>query len=150
MGSKRKKRVTTPYSTKRTKMPYIMKEEAAIYIDVDDTLVVYGKNYKTYIKGTIKVKDPLDNKLMYLTPHDAHIRLAKRYKKRKFGIVVWSGNGSSWAWEVLKKLKLHNMVNAVLPKPIRYIDDMPITEWAGGRIYIPFGEGAKCESTDEK
>lgn len=118
----------------------INKHERPIMIDVDETLVLHA-TYK--YDGTIAkvekvaVDDPLDSsKKIWLTPHAAMIRLLREEHARGGQIWVWSRGGTQWAVNVIKALKLEDLVYEVMTKPMVYFDDKPVEEWLQHRVYI--------------
>lgn len=104
-----------------------VENENIVAFDVDDTLVMHGKDgIEIDMYGrTIKVRI-----------HQEHINLLKNYRQRGFFIIVWSGNGFKWAETVVNALGLINDVNLIMTKPSRYIDDKDSSEWLGGRIFL--------------
>jgi hypothetical protein len=52
-------------------------------------------------------------------------------------VFVWSGNGFQWAENVIRALGFKDTDDIlIMSKFSGYIDDLPISEWAGNRIYI--------------
>lgn len=123
----------------------VMATDQVVTIDVDDTLVLWPENQKTFpynqshtqpYEGAVAFNDPYDNSINYLTPHQKHIDLIKKYKGRGFTVIVWSAGGYKWAASVVKTLGLESFVDIVLTKPSRYVDDLPCEKWMGNRVYI--------------
>lgn len=71
---------------------------------------------------------------IYLTPHNKHIELVKRYKKRGYHVIVWSNNGFAWAKEAVEKLGLTESVDLIMSKPLKRIDDKEND--IGVRLYL--------------
>ena len=91
-----------------------------VYFDVDDTLVIWGKN------------DP-DNSMTFichgcvesLVPNTEIIMELKKAKKEGSTVVVWSQGGADWVEEVVITLKLEQYVDLIISKPDAYFDDLP-------------------------
>ncbi len=66
---------------------------------------------------------------VYAKPLIGQINFMKSLKARGYGIVVWSANGAPWADEVVKKLELSKLVEAIVTKPSFCVDDKPPSEW---------------------
>lgn len=114
----------------------VIKNESTIFVDCDDTLIMWGKKYNKPHKGAIEIRDPYDDSLNYLKPHMKHINLLKKYKGRGNSIVCWSAGGFKWAEAVIKALKLESYVDLIVTKPIKYIDDLPAKKILGTRLYF--------------
>jgi hypothetical protein len=123
----------------------INKHERTIFVDVDETLILhrtylYGRRpgeYVAYPVSKIAVDDPLDpSKQIWVTPHAAMIRLLKEEHSRGGQIWIWSRGGTQWAVNVIKALKLEDLVYEVMTKPMVYFDDKPVEEWLQHRVYI--------------
>lgn len=118
----------------------IVGHESTVFIDVDDTLVMWGKKAK---KGQrlVAVTNPHSGEQHYLMPHKGHIKVLKDRKARGSFIVVWSSGGYKWSESVIKALKLESYVDLVMTKPHMYIDDKTAKHIMGEHLYIPFGDG---------
>lgn len=114
--------------------------ESTIFVDCDDTLVMWGIKAKKGQK-LIAITNPHDGTQDYLAPHKGHIKILKDRKARGSHIVVWSAGGFAWAAAVVKALGLESYVDQVMTKPHAYIDDKYAAEFMGERIYLPFGSG---------
>lgn len=70
--------------------------------------------------------------------HQAHVDMLKAFKLKGHNIIVWSQGGAEWAGEVVEALGLAPYVDAVMPKPDWYVDDLDINKWVnpGQRIYL--------------
>ena len=75
--------------------------DGAIYIDVDDTLIIDD------------------------SPNLPLIDLMKRWKSEKRPIIVWTSNfqGVNWAIDKVKLLGIEDLVDICLPKPNMIVDD---------------------------
>ena len=114
----------------------IVDNESTIFIDIDDTLVMWGKK-----ENQIEVIEPLYGEPTYVTPHKGHIKILKDRKARGSRIVLWSAGGYRWAAAVIKALNLEQYVDFVMTKPHAYLDDKQPDEFMGERIYLPYGGG---------
>ena len=114
----------------------IVDNESVIFCDVDDTLIMWGKE-----KDRIEVIEPLYGEPTLVTPHKGHIKILKDRKARGSKIIVWSSGGYRWAAAVVKALNLEEYVDFVMTNPIAYIDDKEPYDIMGQRIYLPFDEG---------
>lgn len=114
-----------------------LNQESIVLVDVDQTLVVWNKGYKKPGKNKIKFIDPYTKDILYLTPHNVHIRLIKQYKGRGFGIIVASMAGVRWCESVVKTLKLEKYVDLIMSKPTRHVDDKDDKkDIIGSRVYL--------------
>lgn len=83
--------------------PIIIDSDKVVFVDVDDTLVMWnGANYK---------------------PHQKHIDYVKASKKRGHRIVVWSAGGWEWASTIVESLGLTDYVDLIMSKPAWFLDD---------------------------
>lgn len=118
------------------KKPFYLDYEIVIPFDVDDTLVMWEDDQNSKNPLYKKFKCPQGIGYYYLKPHQKHIDLMKKYKRRGFGIKVWSHGGMKWAKEVIRVLELEAYVDIVETKPDRYVDDLLCKEFMGQRVYI--------------
>lgn len=112
----------------------VIKSEMNIYVDVDDTLVIWGKPAPD--ERVIAIKDPYDGTEHYLRPHAGHIKVLKDRKARGAVVHVWSASGYKWAEAVVCALGLQEYVDYVQSKPVLYIDDLEAHEILGERLYL--------------
>ncbi len=112
----------------------VINNEQLIMIDVDDTLVMWGKVKKG--KKAIAITSPYDGTQEILRPHKGHIKILKDRKARGACIVVWSHGGYRWAEAVVKALKLESYVDYCASKPFMYIDDTEAENILGERLYL--------------
>lgn len=110
--------------------------ETIVPFDCDETLVLWEHDRDENNPEYKKFKCPYGQGYYYLKPHQKHIDLLKKYYYRGFGVIVWSHGGAAWAKEVVKILELEKYVHLTMGKMDRYVDDLPIKEWAGQRVYI--------------
>ena len=110
----------------------ITNKDMVVAFDVDDTLIM----------------DPLDdgNDVFFIDPYDSlqtrrsvhhrHVKLLKDHHAKGYFVIIWSANGAIWAERVAEALGLTKYAHAILAKPLKIIDDLPVTEWMGPRIYL--------------
>jgi predicted phosphatase len=116
--------------------------ESTVFIDVDETLVMWDVEAKEYdTRRILEIKSPYDGVSHVLYVHTGHIKILKDRKARGSFIVVWSAGGFAWAEAVVKALKLEKYVDLCMTKPHAYIDDKEAKDIMGERIYIPYGSG---------
>lgn len=118
----------------------VIDKESTIFIDVDQTLIMWGIKAKKGDK-LIAITNPHSGEQNYLAPHPGHIKVLKDRKARGSYVVVWSASGYAWAEAVVKALELEDYVHLVMTKPHMYIDDKKAKDIMGERLYIPFGDG---------
>lgn len=120
----------------------VMEVESTIWIDVDDTLVMWGKIPKG--SKVVHVTCPYTGEQFILRKHLGHIKILKDRHVRGSLIVVWSAAGYKWAAAVIKALGLSAYVDLVVSKPHAYIDDKKAKDFMGERIYLsvdgPYGK----------
>lgn len=128
----------------------VIENERIIASDVDDTLVLWSDNCYQPHDGAIRFVDPYDNSVVYLTPHQRHIDLLKKWKGRGYFIEVWSAAGVKWAETVVRTLKLQDTVDLVSTKREKYLDDLLAHEVLGMRVYLdPKSTNKVIEFTEE-
>ena len=111
-------------------------DKPTAFFDVDDTLVMWWSDWSKIrnpqrIKSKekcIELKDPRDNKSIFLKVHWDHVQQIKEHKLRGHNTVVWSAGGSDWAEEVVNKLELNDYVDIVISKPHWWYDDLNAEE----------------------
>lgn len=118
----------------------VLKNEKHACFDVDDTLVMWGDKDYTPDPTKIAFKCPHTESTYYLKPNKSHINFLKVQKSRGFDITVWSQGGWEWAETVIKTLELENYVDTVQTKPLKYVDDLPASEWMD-RVYFGDNDG---------
>lgn len=114
----------------------VIDSDFIVMVDVDDTLVKWSSSYNIPHDKAIQITDQTNNSIVYVTPHEKHINLLKKYKDMNYKVFVWSGGGYRWAKSVIETLQLQNHVDFIMTKPIKYIDDLDCNEWMGSRIYL--------------
>lgn len=112
-----------------------LKTEKLIFIDVDDTLIMWSWPEEANEK-TIKYKDPYSNKRFEVLPNRPNITLLKEKAFRGFTIIVWSAGGYAHAEAVVEALGLASYVAFIMSKPTAYVDDKDVSEWFPRRIYL--------------
>ncbi len=124
----------------------IIDSEHVVMVDVDDTLVLWGKDHRIPLAATCDNNfndhrklfvDPYTGDNLYLTPHNVHIRLLRQYKGRGFTIVVWSMAGVRWSESVVKTLGIEDIVDYCMSKPSKHLDDKSeVDSIIGSRVYL--------------
>ncbi len=118
----------------------IIANESTVFIDVDDTLVMWGVGAKAFdLRPIVKINSPYDGSTNVLYPNLGNIKILKDRKARGSFIVVWSAGGYAWAEAVIKALQLEQYVDLIMTKPHAYVDDKEAKDIMGERIYIPYG-----------
>jgi FMN phosphatase YigB (HAD superfamily) len=114
----------------------VLQNKNSIFFDCDDTLVMWDNKHKNFDESNcVVVTDPIIGFCEALVPHDEHIRILKEYKRDGKTIVVWSAGGWEWAKAVVEALWLEDFVDAVMEKPMAYVDDLNCVQFMGTRIY---------------
>ncbi len=121
----------------------VFPESNSVWIDVDDTLVLWAPTQEQKDKFGIDITCPgsmvwdrdgseigfAPDWTEKLVPHKVHIEQIKRHKMRGQLVVVWSQGGANWAHAVVKALKLEQFVDLVIGKPTWIIDDKDPSFW---------------------
>lgn len=114
----------------------IVKNNNTTMFDVDDTLLMWPKDYSK--PGPGRIEFIYGGEKVYLIPHSYHIIFLKHCFNRGDHTVIWSANGWAWALQAAEKLGLSNHYSQIMTKPIRHVDDKTsISSIAGSHIYIP-------------
>lgn len=115
----------------------VLAENNITACDVDNTLVIWPKNYHQPKPGTIEFD--YGGQKIHLYPHIPHIIFLKHCFLRGDFVEVWSQNGFAWAEQVVKKLDLQNHVDLVRSKPTRHIDDkVDLSDIVGNRVFMKY------------
>jgi hypothetical protein len=115
----------------------VLKNENVFPVDVDQTLVLWGKNVSNLApEDLVQVRNPYTGKMHTLQRHIPNIQILICKKKRGFHIRVHSANGYKWANAVITALGLEAFVDDVETKPNGYLDDKPAEHWIGPQIYL--------------
>lgn len=119
-------------------MAQVIRNETTIFIDVDDTLILYPKDRdsKSHKKAHINFTDVYTGKKFKARRAEKHIKLIKDSHARGFFIVVWSGNGYVHAESIVKQLDIENYVDLIMTKPAKFLDDLQAHEVLGTRLYL--------------
>jgi len=113
----------------------VLAKDSLIACDVDNTLVMWDKDYKNPAPG--KLEFDYGSEKVFLKPHGFHVTFLKHCFNRGDYVEVWSQNGYQWAQQVVEKLGLQDHVDIVRSKPTRHIDDkQSLEDIVGNRIYI--------------
>lgn len=113
-----------------------LRQDQVIMFDVDNTLVMWSKNFTQPFHNAVKIEDPYDEQPVYLQPNHDNIKLLSHFAGRGYMIVVWSASGWKWAKAVVNALKLENRVDIIMTKPQFHVDDEKRMEMIiGSNIY---------------
>jgi len=115
-----------------------LSDKPTLYVDVDDTLVMWNSFDMPESKQGDFLNIPCGNETVTVYPHRAHIDLLKQFKARGHNVVVWSQGGSDWAETIVNTLGLQDLVDVILTKPNWFVDDIPATVFLpdSNRIWI--------------
>lgn len=97
-----------------------------VYLDVDDTLIMWAPSQEDLDRYGIDFEHTYDNGTTAkgrLLPHRVHIRQLKRHSERGHTIIVWSAGGEEWAYAAVKALGLEDFVDYTMEKPRWAYDD---------------------------
>jgi predicted phosphatase len=103
----------------------VARSDNTIAYDVDDTLIMWDKNYLKPFKGAIEMTCPYDGAVTYHRPHKRHIDFLKKQHAKGYTILVWSAAGAKWAEAAVKALELEDHVDMIMSKPQKWVDDLP-------------------------
>lgn len=114
----------------------ILHSDNVLYVDVDETLILWG-NKEHEEDREIIVDDPyLPGKKNTFVAHQRNIDLVIRNKNQGKHIIVWSAGGYRHAEEVVKALEMEQYVDLILSKPTSYVDDLSMSDWGCKRVYL--------------
>lgn len=113
----------------------IIENEQVIFIDCDDTLVMW--NHENFDKKIVII-DPYDSRELTLGIHEGHLKVLRDRSKRGAHIIVWSAGGYQWAAAVVKALGIESHVHQIMSKPFMYLDDKTAEEIMGTRLFLGF------------
>lgn len=99
-------------------------ERKAVYVDVDETLVLWKDDPVDPDNNVIQVV----NGLLTIKFHRRHIQLVKQFYAIGWTVIVWSQGGPDHAEHVIKACKLENHIHAILGKPDTILDDKELHE----------------------
>jgi hypothetical protein len=68
-------------------------------------------------------------------PHPQNVALAKKLYNRGYTLLGHSKTGPEWAEAVCVALKIDQYFTQYQWKPEFYVDDLPVANWYGERIY---------------
>lgn len=129
----------------------LVNSDMIVMFDVDDTILMWNNvDYRWPGEDKVELQDPYDKSIVYLKPHNQNINLMKKYKTQGYTVIVWSAGGYLWAEEAVNKLKINNLVDLVMSKPLKYVDDLKASEILGTRVYIPFDQVNKMIEPGEQ
>lgn len=114
-----------------------LNNEHSVNSDVDDTLLMW--DYQSYAEeDRITIPCPYTGVLITYGIHRPHILLLHRYKARGYSITVWSKGGAAHAESACLALGLENIVDFVMAKPEKVLDDKDdLASIVGPVIFLP-------------
>jgi hypothetical protein len=71
-------------------------------------------------------------------PHRANMALMEKLYNRGYTILVHSHSGGEWAQAVCLAYGLDPLVTQYQTKGQYYVDDLPVEQWYGERVYRPY------------
>lgn len=116
-----------------------IKSERVIMVDIDDTLVMHGRDKNVPDAVYVDVLDTLyDDTFIKMQVNAPMVRLVREEIVRGSKIIFWSRGGYQWAMNVLTALHFDEYETEllVLTKPFAYFDDSPVDKWMVDRVYI--------------
>ncbi len=115
-------------------MAQIIKNEQILPVDIDGTLIFWGKIRKG--QKCISFICPYTAKEMHVGVMEANVAIVRERLARGAVILAWSASGYKKAAVVMKALGLMVPNVVVLSKPVGYLDDIDCSEWMGKRIWL--------------
>ncbi len=114
----------------------VYKEERVLPVDIDETLIIWGKIPKG--AKAVLFTDPYSGEIKHVRVHEANVKVLANHLERGTLIIAWSKSGYKWAKAALKALGLNHYSNLlILTKPDGYMDDKPCDLWMGEQINLP-------------
>jgi hypothetical protein len=110
-------------------------DRRTLYVDVDDTLLLHDLSEHRWDTFAGPVEVECNGRVFEGVPHQKNIKLLIKFYKLGYDIIVWSKTGKTWAEEVCKTLNIGQYVSTYLTKPDFYLDDKPVGDWIGPRIW---------------
>jgi hypothetical protein len=120
-------------------MMKVIKNEAVVFFDVDDTLVLH-RDPKNGQQKRIVPNPYTEDHPYEVWVHTNHVRFIKEQKARGRCVIVWSAAGPVWAETIIKLLSLEDYVDFVLSKPIMCVDDLEPSDYLPKSVYLPVAE----------
>lgn len=112
----------------------VINNEHSVCCDVDDTLLMWDP---TGSISKVKIKDPYTGDERIYGVHLGHKRLLRQYKARGYSITVWSKGGVEHAKSAVVALELQDIVDFVMAKPEKVVDDKnTLTDIVGPVIFL--------------
>ncbi|HEY5236210.1 MAG TPA: hypothetical protein VIJ14_08540 [Rhabdochlamydiaceae bacterium] len=114
-----------------------------VYTDCDDTLVFWHSTPEQKEKEGVlftcpgsMVWDVDGEEIGYanswseiLVPNWPQIEELRKFKIRGHKIILWSAAGVEWCETIAKTLKLEDVIDVCICKPVYVIDDLPVSEF---------------------
>lgn len=112
----------------------IIASEQILPVDIDGTLIVWGKLKKG--QKAINFTCPYTLQQMTVRVHEPNLAIVKERLARGATVLAWSASGYKKACAVIKALGIDSPNLYVLSKPVGYLDDIDCSEWMGKRIFL--------------
>lgn len=107
------------------------RKESVIFFDIDDTLILWGKN-----KTDVSFIEPHSGCIESGIANKEHVQRLKDHYNAGHFIIAWSGGGAEYCKRAIEALGLTKYTHLSISKPMQYYDDLPAEEWMGRRSYI--------------
>lgn len=107
-------------------------DQRTLFVDVDETLLLHDRSK---YPGLPLVTITCNGRTFEGRAHQKNINLLVKFYKLSYEIILWSRTGKSWAEAVAVELGLSGYASAYLTKPDFYLDDKPVDQWIGPRVY---------------
>lgn len=127
----------------------VIESSKIIYVDVDDTLVIWDWQQYTDNTDDLFYLKADDGCTIAVLPHKRHIEMIDQFKMRGHTIVVWSQGGWAWAKKVVEALGIESKVDVVMSKPDWYVDDLASSAFMKKNIYLHPFDKAKDQTSFE-
>lgn len=113
----------------------IIKSEQLLPVDIDGTLICYGKIKKHH--KALSYTCPYTKAQKTVRIHEPHVIIVKERLARGATILAWSASGYAKAEAVMRALGFAGHPNVIImSKPVCYIDDIDCSEWMGKRLFL--------------
>lgn len=118
---------------------FVLPKGPTVYVDVDDTLIMWNPPKNLDNSLWVRVKCPSSPEEENAVVNKHVLEHLKKMKRRGHVVVVWSAGEVEWAEAAVKALGIEDYVDAVMSKPKYYIDDVKDSKhWIGKYGYITY------------
>ena len=111
--------------TKKVKKTNLPKFDNPVFIDCDDTLILWDISEFPKESQVVINKDWGEDDPTKIVIHQKNVNLVRKFAKLGYDIIIWSRTGRAWAEAVAKLCGVSKYVSAYMSKPNFYIDDQP-------------------------